>query len=238
MCLFDVALDSAFFAALLWAFFLSAFPDTPLETLLPTTRGPTTCGQPGGPPSTAFSTAAVKQAWLCLPGTEWHEQAPVKMMMQLRRGGRKALDTVLSASFRSRSSAALLQRQRLGARPIASRGPAACSVLPAAPRQSPIPATSPVVGVRFAGGAATEFAFSMTNASKVLPGGRVLLDNCSLSFYQGAKIGIIGPNGAGKSSFLKLIAGADKEFEGDVWISDSVQLGCVACAPGFYSSSQ
>ena len=83
-----------------------------------------------------------------------------------------------------------------------------------------------------------DFAFSMTNATKVLPGGRVLLDNASLSFYQGAKIGVIGPNGAGKSSFLKLIAGEDKEFEGDVWVSDAVELGylpqvgecgCVPC---------
>ena len=74
-------------------------------------------------------------------------------------------------------------------------------------------------------GDSTDIVFALNNATKVLPGGRKLLDNVTLSFYKGAKIGIIGPNGAGKSSFLKLIAGEDKEHEGSVWVSDDIHLG-------------
>jgi sulfate-transporting ATPase len=71
----------------------------------------------------------------------------------------------------------------------------------------------------------------MTNLRKALPGGRVLLEDTSLSFYQGAKIGVIGPNGAGKSSLLKIIAQVDREFEGKLWVSDKVKVGYLPQEP-------
>lgn len=64
----------------------------------------------------------------------------------------------------------------------------------------------------------------MTDVSKVLPGGRVLLENARLSFLRGAKIGVLGANGSGKSSLLRVIAGDDREHHGEVWRKDGVKF--------------
>lgn len=64
----------------------------------------------------------------------------------------------------------------------------------------------------------------MTDVSKVLPGGRVLLENARLSFLRGAKIGVLGVNGSGKSSLLRVIAGDDREHHGEVWRKDGVKF--------------
>lgn len=61
--------------------------------------------------------------------------------------------------------------------------------------------------------------FSMVGVSKIYPPQKQVLKNIYLSFFYGAKIGIIGLNGSGKSSLLKIIAGIDKEFQGEV-VSD------------------
>ena len=58
--------------------------------------------------------------------------------------------------------------------------------------------------------------FSMNRVSKTYPPQKQVLKNISLSFFYGAKIGIIGLNGSGKSSLLKIIAGVDKSFQGEV----------------------
>lgn len=61
--------------------------------------------------------------------------------------------------------------------------------------------------------------FSMIGVSKTYPPQKQVLKNIYLSFYYGAKIGIIGLNGSGKSSLLKIIAGIDKQFQGEI-VSD------------------
>jgi ATPase subunit of ABC transporter with duplicated ATPase domains len=62
--------------------------------------------------------------------------------------------------------------------------------------------------------------FSMVGVSKVLPNNnKKILNNIYLSFFYGAKIGIIGLNGSGKSTLMKIIAGLDKNFQGEV-VSD------------------
>ena len=59
--------------------------------------------------------------------------------------------------------------------------------------------------------------FSMNGVSKIYPSAnQPVLKNIYLSFFYGAKIGILGLNGSGKSSLLKIIAGIDKSFQGDV----------------------
>jgi len=61
--------------------------------------------------------------------------------------------------------------------------------------------------------------FSMSGVNKIYPPGKQVLKNIYLSFFYGAKIGVLGLNGSGKSSLLRIIAGTDKEFQGEV-VSD------------------
>ena len=59
----------------------------------------------------------------------------------------------------------------------------------------------------------------MTGVNKIYPPSKQVLKNIYLSFFYGAKIGVLGLNGSGKSSLLRIIAGIDKEFQGEV-VSD------------------
>ena len=61
--------------------------------------------------------------------------------------------------------------------------------------------------------------FSMERVSKTVPPQKTILKNIYLSFFYGAKIGVLGLNGAGKSSLLRVIAGIDKSYTGDVVFS-------------------
>ncbi|MFA6751160.1 MAG: energy-dependent translational throttle protein EttA [Fermentimonas sp.] len=67
--------------------------------------------------------------------------------------------------------------------------------------------------------------FSMVGVSKIFPPHKQVLKDIYLSFYYGAKIGIIGLNGSGKSTLLKIIAGIEKEFQGDVVSDKSFSVG-------------
>ena len=58
--------------------------------------------------------------------------------------------------------------------------------------------------------------FSMVGVSKVTPAGKPIIKNIYLSFFYGAKIGIIGLNGSGKSTVMKIIAGLDNAYQGEV----------------------
>ena len=71
----------------------------------------------------------------------------------------------------------------------------------------------------------------MVNVSKVYPPQKQVLKNIYLSFYYGAKIGVLGLNGAGKSSLLKIIAGLDKSFQGEVVFSPGYSVGYLAQEP-------
>ena len=73
--------------------------------------------------------------------------------------------------------------------------------------------------------------FSMVGVSKTYPPQKQVLKNIYLSFFYGAKIGIIGLNGSGKSSLLKIIAGLDKDFQGEVVFSPGYSVGYLEQEP-------
>jgi len=73
--------------------------------------------------------------------------------------------------------------------------------------------------------------FSMVNVSKIYPPQKQVLKNIYLSFYYGAKIGVLGLNGSGKSSLLKIIAGVDRSFQGEVVFSPGYTVGYLEQEP-------
>ncbi len=73
--------------------------------------------------------------------------------------------------------------------------------------------------------------FSMAGVSKVYPPKKQVLKNIYLSFYYGAKIGVLGLNGSGKSSLLRIIAGIDKEYQGEVVFSPGYTVGMLEQEP-------
>ena len=73
--------------------------------------------------------------------------------------------------------------------------------------------------------------FSMHRVNKTYPPQRQVIKNISLSFFLGAKIGIIGLNGSGKSTLLKIIAGIEKEFNGDLSFSPGYTVGHLSQEP-------
>ena len=73
--------------------------------------------------------------------------------------------------------------------------------------------------------------FSMVNVSKTYPPQKQVLKNIYLSFFYGAKIGVLGLNGAGKSSLLKIIAGLDKSYQGEVVFSPGYSVGYLPQEP-------
>ncbi len=73
--------------------------------------------------------------------------------------------------------------------------------------------------------------FSMVGVSKVLTNNRKILNNIYLSFFYGAKIGIVGLNGSGKSTLMKIIAGIDKSFQGEVVFSPGYSVGYLEQEP-------
>lgn len=73
--------------------------------------------------------------------------------------------------------------------------------------------------------------FSMVGVSKIYPPQKQVLKNIYLSFFYGAKIGIIGLNGSGKSSLLKIIAGIDKSYQGEVVFSPGYSVGYLEQEP-------
>ncbi|MBQ8271783.1 MAG: energy-dependent translational throttle protein EttA [Tidjanibacter sp.] len=73
--------------------------------------------------------------------------------------------------------------------------------------------------------------FSMVGVSKVLTNNRKILSNIYLSFFYGAKIGIVGLNGSGKSTLMKIIAGIDKSYQGEVVFSPGYSVGYLEQEP-------
>jgi ATP-binding cassette ChvD family protein len=78
---------------------------------------------------------------------------------------------------------------------------------------------------------ADEYIFTMYRLRKAHPPDKVVLDNVSLSFMPGAKIGVLGANGAGKSTLLRIMAGLDREFSGDAILAPGATAGLLPQEP-------
>src|SRR5499433_2193247 len=78
---------------------------------------------------------------------------------------------------------------------------------------------------------ARQFVYFMQGLSKTYPGNRKVLDNIHLSFYPDAKIGVLGVNGSGKSTLLKIMAGLDKEYNGEAWVAEGARVGYLEQEP-------
>ncbi len=78
---------------------------------------------------------------------------------------------------------------------------------------------------------AYQYVYVMQNLTKVFPGGKELFKGITLSFLPGAKIGVLGVNGAGKSTLLKIMAGVDKDFNGEAWAAEGVNVGYLEQEP-------
>ncbi|MBK5915602.1 energy-dependent translational throttle protein EttA [Rhodocyclus purpureus] len=76
-----------------------------------------------------------------------------------------------------------------------------------------------------------QYVMSMLRVSKVVPPKRQIIRDISLSFFPGAKIGLLGLNGSGKSTVLRIMAGVDKEFEGEVQWQPGLRIGYLAQEP-------
>ncbi|HJV07648.1 MAG TPA: energy-dependent translational throttle protein EttA, partial [Chromobacteriaceae bacterium] len=76
-----------------------------------------------------------------------------------------------------------------------------------------------------------QYVMSMLRVSKVVPPKRQIIKDISLSFFPGAKIGLLGLNGAGKSTVLRIMAGVDKEYEGEVQHLPGVKIGYLPQEP-------
>jgi energy-dependent translational throttle protein EttA len=79
--------------------------------------------------------------------------------------------------------------------------------------------------------AAYQYIYVMQRLTKIFPGGKKVLENITLAFLPGAKIGVLGVNGAGKSTLLRIMAGLDHDFSGEAWAADGVRVGMLAQEP-------
>jgi ATP-binding cassette ChvD family protein len=76
-----------------------------------------------------------------------------------------------------------------------------------------------------------QFIYTMNRVSKVVPPKRIILRDISLSFFPGAKIGVLGLNGSGKSTLLRIMAGADREIEGEARPQPGIKIGLLSQEP-------
>ena len=78
---------------------------------------------------------------------------------------------------------------------------------------------------------AAQYSYVMKGLTKAFPGQKPILNNIHLQFYRDAKIGIVGPNGSGKSTLMKIMAGSDKEFQGEAWPGENIRVGYLEQEP-------
>ena len=79
--------------------------------------------------------------------------------------------------------------------------------------------------------ASYQYIYTMKDLRKVYPGGKEVLKGIWLSFFPGAKIGVLGLNGSGKSTLLKIMAGVEKEFQGEAWVAEGATVGYLPQEP-------
>src|SRR5674476_573511 len=77
----------------------------------------------------------------------------------------------------------------------------------------------------------SQYIFTMHRLSKVHPPDKTVLDNVTLAFYPGAKIGVLGYNGSGKSSLLKIMAGVDTDYRGEAQLGIGASVGLLEQEP-------
>ena len=76
-----------------------------------------------------------------------------------------------------------------------------------------------------------KYIYHMQDLTKSFPGGKKCFENIHLSFLPGVKIGVVGVNGAGKSSLMKIMAGLDKDYIGEAWAAENVNVGYLPQEP-------
>ena len=79
--------------------------------------------------------------------------------------------------------------------------------------------------------ASYQYVYHMSGVSKTYPGGKKCFENIHLNFLPGVKIGVVGVNGAGKSTLLKIMAGMDKDFQGEAWAAEGAKVGYLPQEP-------
>ena len=76
-----------------------------------------------------------------------------------------------------------------------------------------------------------QYIYSMNRVGKIVPPKKYILKDISLSFFPGAKIGVLGLNGSGKSTLLRIMAGLDKEIEGEAIPQKGINIGYLPQEP-------
>ena len=79
--------------------------------------------------------------------------------------------------------------------------------------------------------ASYQYVYVMNGLTKAYGSGKKVLENVTLSFFPGAKIGVLGPNGAGKSTLLRIMAGVDKDYMGEAWSAEGARVGYLEQEP-------
>ena len=79
--------------------------------------------------------------------------------------------------------------------------------------------------------ASYQYVYHMQGVSKTYPGGKKCFENIHLNFLPGVKIGVVGVNGAGKSTLLRIMAGIDKDFQGEAWSAQGAKVGYLPQEP-------
>ncbi|AJE48298.1 energy-dependent translational throttle protein EttA [Celeribacter indicus] len=79
--------------------------------------------------------------------------------------------------------------------------------------------------------AAYQYVYHMDGVSKTYPGGKKVFENIRLSFLPGVKIGVVGVNGTGKSTLMRIMAGIDKDYQGEAWAAEGAKVGYLPQEP-------
>ena len=79
--------------------------------------------------------------------------------------------------------------------------------------------------------ASYQYVYHMDGVSKTYPGGKKCFENIRLNFLPGVKIGVVGVNGSGKSTLLRIMAGMDKDFQGEAWAAKGARVGYLPQEP-------